>query len=119
MSLVSPNQVMTEAKNQMLGGREPETDKDYQLIINFIAVNLDPEIALAACNLMQVLYDMPISLQTIKEIVEFQLNNRLITQEVKYPEIGSVAFEKGPTMQDWLRTDPEDYPECGFEARGE
>lgn len=73
MTLVSPAEIMSEAKRQMLGEREPETDKDYQLIINFIAVNLDPEIALAACNLMQVLYDMPISHQTIKEIVAFQL----------------------------------------------
>jgi hypothetical protein len=71
--LVSPNELIQAAKEQMLDGREPSTTKDYALIINFCAVNVPPEIAESVCVLIRSMYNMPIDEDYVKRIVQFQL----------------------------------------------
>jgi hypothetical protein len=67
---------MTAAKVAMLNGREPVTNEDYQRIMNFIAANVIPNAMLSACQLMRVIYEMPITEKQVIEIVEFQLAER-------------------------------------------
>lgn len=72
--LVSPNEMMAAAKEEMLGGREPETETDWELIMNFLAVNIHHEVAMPACKVMAKLYDMPLTDNQIEQIVAFQLD---------------------------------------------
>jgi hypothetical protein len=71
--LVSPNEMYAAAVNEMLDGNNPVTKDDYALIVNFMAANLIPDTALAACQLMGTIFQMPLSPDDIKDIVEFQL----------------------------------------------
>jgi hypothetical protein len=73
--LVSPKEIYDMAKNVMLEGSDPKDKDDYSLIVNFIAANLLPEIALSACQLMGTMYEMPLTPDEIKKIVEFQLRD--------------------------------------------
>lgn len=70
-SFVSPNKIMEAAKIMMLDGKEPVTDTDWQNIVNFLAVNIAPELNFVAIKLMKKLYDMPISENTIARICQF------------------------------------------------
>ena len=70
--LTSPNQMMEEAKKQMLDGRDPKTHGDYELIMNFFAFNIHHEAASTACHLIAQLYSMPLSESEVDEIVAFQ-----------------------------------------------
>jgi hypothetical protein len=72
MSIVSPDEILNAAKAQMLDGREPESKDDWALIVNFIAHNIAPEIALNGCLLMRTIYEMPLSDYDVTEIVKFQ-----------------------------------------------
>jgi hypothetical protein len=75
-NLVSPDQMMSVAKDMMLDGREPQSLEDHYLILNFVAANLDTPIAESATLLMVMLYDIPVTTEEAKEIVKFQLNSR-------------------------------------------
>lgn len=86
--LVSPNELMALARIHMLGGKEPETHRDYERVINFIAANLESEIALSACLLMRVLYDMPLSEGGITAIVDYQNDHRIRPHNFYYDGIG-------------------------------
>lgn len=77
--MVSPNDMMDAAKQHMLNGAEPTTREDWLRIVNFLAANLDGNIALSAIKLMRMLYHMPITLDDIAQIVDFQLAARLKT----------------------------------------
>lgn len=74
--MVSPDEMMAAAKEQMLGGNEPQSHRDWQLIMNFLAANIHGGAAHQACRLMAKLYDMPLSDQEVREIVDFQLARR-------------------------------------------
>ena len=76
MELISPNQALERAKNAMLDGRDPESADDWVLVMNCIAAHLEPETAGPACELMRVLYDMPLSREEVTGIVVFQLARR-------------------------------------------
>jgi hypothetical protein len=76
MNLVSPESMMTAAKQQMLEGREPTTLTDWQLVVNFFAYNADPLYARMAVPIMCKLYDVPLDARQIDEIVEYQLSKR-------------------------------------------
>jgi hypothetical protein len=73
----TPNEMMESAKDMMLDGRVPTSFNDWYLIVNFLAHNVAPEIALEACLLMRVLYDIPISEEGIEQIVLFQTRTPL------------------------------------------
>jgi len=64
VELNTPSDIMTAAK------------EDYQRIMNFIAANVIPNAMLSACQLMRVIYEMPITEKQVIEIVEFQLAER-------------------------------------------
>ena len=72
-TLRSPNEFMAAAKEHMLDGREPSTQEDWARIMNFLAYNIDSEVALIACKLFIVMYDMPLSEEYVEEIVLHQL----------------------------------------------
>lgn len=74
--LRSPNEVMQAAKDHMLEGKDPESYKDYMLVMNFIAANVDQSVAHSACQVMAMIYDMPLSQDTVAEIVDFQLSRK-------------------------------------------
>ena len=66
--LVSPNDLMEGAKAVMLAGREPETNTDWMLIVNFLIVTIKKELALPATQLMLKLYDIPVTEEQAEEI---------------------------------------------------
>jgi len=71
--LVSPNDMMAAAKEHMLNGREPESEYDWMLIVNFLAVNVQKDCAEPAIKLMRWMYDMPLSEEQVVYIVQKQL----------------------------------------------
>jgi hypothetical protein len=73
MGLTSPNEMLAAARKEMLDGREPQSYEDWVLVMNFMACNIAPEVADAACKLMAVIYEMPLSVQDVEQIVDFQL----------------------------------------------
>lgn len=75
--LVSPDELLQAAKEQMLNGRDPVTDVDWFYVMNFFAVNIDTALALDACKLLRVVYDMSITEQDVERIVKFQLERKL------------------------------------------
>jgi hypothetical protein len=76
MSFVSPNEMMARAKEIMLDGNEPASKDDWATIVNFLAHNIDEEVAMSACLLLSKLYDMPLTDDEIREIVVFQLMSK-------------------------------------------
>ncbi|MEE9199158.1 MAG: hypothetical protein V3U26_05115 [Dehalococcoidia bacterium] len=71
--LRSPNDMLAAAREHMLGGRDPQCYRDWQLVMNFLAANVLPESAVPACKVIALIYDMPLCEQEIEEIVAFQL----------------------------------------------
>lgn len=82
-TLRSPNEFVEAAKEHMLDGREPQSHKDWQLVMNFIARNVDGETALSACRLMNMIYKMGLDDEDVESIVIFQLRARLEAAEHK------------------------------------
>jgi hypothetical protein len=74
--MMSPNAMLEEAKNLMLEGREPETPRDWAILMNCLAANISPEVAQPACRLIARLYSMPLTTPEVDEIVAFQLARR-------------------------------------------
>jgi len=73
MRFVSPNEMLAAAKQQMLDGREPETQQDWQLVVNFIAFNTDRRCCMVATKFICKLYDIPLDETQIEAIVKYQL----------------------------------------------
>lgn len=73
---VSPNDMLAEAKKQMLEGREPVSREDWCLIMNFVAANVDSEVVGPCCKLFATLFNMPLSDSEIIQIMEFQLESK-------------------------------------------
>lgn len=71
MQMVSPNQLMASAKENQLDGREPQSIEDHIKILEFLAVSIESEVALPACRLMVLLFDMPVDEATIERVVNF------------------------------------------------
>jgi hypothetical protein len=72
MGLISPNAMLAAGIQEMLDGRLPTTREDWQVLMNFFAVNMQPGIAAPGCRLMAAIYDIPITDEEIDEIVLFQ-----------------------------------------------
>jgi hypothetical protein len=64
------------AKEHMLEGREPASEKDWALVMNFLAANTAEELAKPACRLMATLYDMPLTEEDVDAIVQYQIYYR-------------------------------------------
>jgi hypothetical protein len=74
--LVSPNEMLKAARERMLEGREPVTVKDWIIIMNFFAANVHPDTADPVCQLLRLVYEMPITKSDVTKIVKFQLERR-------------------------------------------
>tara|TARA_Y100000310_G_scaffold275485_2_gene292048 strand:- start:335 stop:598 length:264 start_codon:yes stop_codon:yes gene_type:complete len=83
MGMISPNDMITAAKDQMIDGREPTSDDDWILIANFVldqvhdqlvdeAANIASGLELVATPLVLKLYDSPLDQSTVEEIAKFQ-----------------------------------------------
>jgi len=70
--MVSPNEMMQAAQDIMLDGKTPTTPKDFALVMNFMASNMPAEVNEPGCQLMAVIFDMPLDKSEITEIVRFQ-----------------------------------------------
>jgi hypothetical protein len=82
---VSPNGLMEGAKGMMLDGREPETNTDWMLIVNFLVVNIKKELALPATQLMLKLYDMPVTKEQAEEIYYYHYPKEVKDAVGRYP----------------------------------
>jgi len=69
---VSPNEMMQAAQDIILDGRVPVSKKDYALVMNFMASNMNAEVAEPGCQLMAMMFDMPLARGEITDIVQFQ-----------------------------------------------
>lgn len=78
MDLVSPNQMIAAAKDEMLGGREPQGVEDWSLVMNFLAINIHEDCVHPACQLLNVLYNMGLTQNEVATIVSFQLSGSSI-----------------------------------------
>jgi len=76
VKLVSPNELIAEAKKQMIEGREPQTFQDWSLIMNFVARNIEYSSALVGCKLIARIYDMPLNDSQVEAIVLYQQARR-------------------------------------------
>lgn len=74
--LISPNELHQAAKDQMLDGREPVTDKDWQLCANFWAANIAAGLEVAATPLVGMIFDCPLGKETLIKIAEFQASKK-------------------------------------------
>jgi hypothetical protein len=74
--LVTPNEMMAAAKEQMLDGREPEGIDDWIKVVNFVAANIQAEVAESATLVFKTLFSIPLDDDMIKEIVAFQNERR-------------------------------------------
>jgi len=64
--------MLAQGIEMMLDGRDPVTREDWQVLMNFFAVNMQPGIAGPACQLMAALYDIPLTDEEIDDIILFQ-----------------------------------------------
>lgn len=74
--LVSPNEMFQAAKDMQLEGREPESNHDWILVINFIAANTAEGLEKSVCKLSKMLYNIPLSDEAIEQIADFQHNHK-------------------------------------------
>lgn len=74
--MVSPADLLSAAREHMLGGREPKTHDDWILVVNFVASNIDKECALPCTRLFCKLFDVPLGDSLISQIVSFHLKER-------------------------------------------
>jgi hypothetical protein len=72
----SPNEMLAKSKEVMLDGRDPVTRDDWALIMNCLAANIMPDACESACEVMRILYDMPLTKEDVQQIVEFQIAHR-------------------------------------------
>jgi hypothetical protein len=73
MGQISPDELLANAKELMLDGRDPETHRDWALVMNFMAHNVHPDTAEPACQLLRVIYRMPLTEDEVSDIVLFHL----------------------------------------------
>jgi len=73
----SPDNLLKAAKDVMLEGRDPESDEDWQTVVNFWALNVHPDVQPSAIQLMCTLYKVPVTDGQVKEICKFQALERI------------------------------------------
>jgi hypothetical protein len=75
MRMISPNDLHDAAKQIMLKDKEPVTDKDWQLCVNFWAANVS-NTEVEICKLMKRIYNCPLPDEEIAEIASFQAESK-------------------------------------------
>ena len=71
-TFLSPNEILAAAKDAMLEGREPETEQDWAMVVNFMAANIHEDTRGPAVQLICKLYDIPLSEGYVENIIAFQ-----------------------------------------------
>ena len=77
-NMISPNELHDAAKKHMLEGKEPVTDHEWSLCVNFWAANILPDFAILTANLMAKIYKCPLKEETVEEIAFFQAERKRI-----------------------------------------
>ncbi len=73
VTMVSPNDMFAAAKEHMLEGSDPVSDKDWQMVINFVAFNTGAGFELSVTKLFAKMYDCPLEEETVIAIAEAQV----------------------------------------------
>lgn len=76
MTFRSPNEVKADAERLMLNGREAQSHRDWQLVVNCWAANFPKDLAEVECLVCAKIFDCPLAEDEIKQIVAFQLERR-------------------------------------------
>ncbi len=71
-NMISPNDLNEAAQKNMLDGREPKTERDWELIVNFWAANIGEGLEEPVCKVMSMLYKCPLPCDSIVQIAGFQ-----------------------------------------------
>lgn len=75
-NMISPNDLNKAAREHMLDGREPETDHDWGLVVNFWAANVGDGLEEPTCKIMSMLYQCPLSDGDVEQIAHFQAERK-------------------------------------------
>jgi hypothetical protein len=76
-NLVSPNEMFAMAiKDMGIVGERPSNDTEWALVLNYVAFNIHPGIALSATKVFATLFDCPLPDSIIEDIVQFQLEQK-------------------------------------------
>lgn len=75
-NLVSPSAMFEAAKRLQLGGRDPITEQDWALVINFVSFNVvhDYKMNLSCVKLFALIFDCPLADYQIEYICRNQCN---------------------------------------------
>jgi hypothetical protein len=76
--LISPDELLQMVCETELNGREPISYMDWVIVINSIAYNTDIILAESVCQLMRVLYQMPLTEDQVFDIVAQQIGRRIV-----------------------------------------
>ena len=68
----SPNEMLAAAREHMLAGREPQTERDWMLVMNFFAANIAKGLEEATCKFLAMLFQIPLTDDVINQIASFQ-----------------------------------------------
>lgn len=72
---VSPNDIFKSSKGFFLDGREPKTDHDWTLLVNFWAYNI-AFAEVEACKIMKRIFNCPLSDEMVAKIAKYQIANK-------------------------------------------
>ena len=72
----TPEEMMAAAKEWQLQGRDPKSEQDWRSVVSFWAVNVAPEVTDSAVRLLCRLFNCPLSMDTVTQIVTQQLDAR-------------------------------------------
>ncbi len=74
--MISPNDMNNAAKQHMLDGCEPQSERDWMLLVNFWAANVQKGTEEPLVNLMARLYRCPLCEELLSAIAQFQANKK-------------------------------------------
>jgi hypothetical protein len=75
--MISPNDLQKAAQDIMLDGREPESENDWVLCVNFWAYNVDGDGREADfCKIMGKIFNCPLNDKDIEMIAAFQVEKK-------------------------------------------
>ncbi len=75
-NMISPNDLNRAAQAHMLEGREPKTERDWGLVVNFWAANVSDGLEEPTCKIMSMLYQCPLSDGDVQRIAAFQAERK-------------------------------------------
>jgi hypothetical protein len=75
--LISPNELHDGAKLHMLEGKNPITENDWMLCVNFWAANIGQGFEDITCSLMAKIYACPLNEGIIRNIALFQMKKKI------------------------------------------